>query len=156
MPKIKIIVVGNTKSSFIKEGEQIYLERLRRYTGTEWVEVKPQKVRKGRSGAEILAAEGQSIEKKFLSGDHIIALDIKGKEYDSEGLAGWVERLSLNRKRPCFVIGGPLGLSNKILHSADEILSLSQLTLTHEMSRLLLLEQLYRAYTIMRGEKYHK
>ncbi|MBL6978580.1 MAG: 23S rRNA (pseudouridine(1915)-N(3))-methyltransferase RlmH, partial [Desulfobacteraceae bacterium] len=69
MPKIKIIVVGNTKSSFIKEGEQIYLERLRRYTDTQWVEVKPQKVRKGRSGVEILAAEGQSIDKKFLSGD---------------------------------------------------------------------------------------
>ncbi len=156
MPKIKIIVVGNTKSSFIKEGEQIYLERLRRYTDTQWVEVKPQKVRKGRSGVEILAAEGQSIDKKFLSGDHIIALDISGKEYDSEGLAKWIERFSLSGKSLCFVIGGPLGLSEKILHSADEILSLSKLTLTHEMSRLLLLEQLYRAYTIIRGEKYHK
>ncbi len=156
MPKIKIIVVGNTKSSFLKEGEQFYLERLRRYTDTEWVEVKPQKVRKGRSSKEILTIEGQSIEKKFLSRDHITALDIRGKEYDSEGLAEWVERLSLSQKSLCFVIGGPLGLSKKILHSADEILSLSKLTLTHEMSRLLLLEQLYRAYTIIRGEKYHK
>jgi len=156
MPKIKIIVVGNTKSSFIREGEQVYLERLRRYTGTEWVEVKPQKVRKGRTEAEILAVEGQSIEKKFLSGDHIIALDLEGKEYDSEGLARRIERLSLSGKTLCFVTGGPLGLSKKILHSADEILSLSKLTLTHEMSRLLLLEQLYRAYTIIRGEKYHK
>ena len=156
MPKIKIIVVGNTKSYFIKEGEQIYLERLQRYTGIKWVEVKPHKIRKGRSGAEILAAEGKSIDKKFLSGDHIIALDIKGKEYDSEGLAKWIERLSLSGKNICFVMGGPLGLSKKILHSADEILSLSKLTLTHEMSRLLLLEQLYRAYTIIRGEKYHK
>ncbi len=156
MPKIKIIVVGNTKSSFIKEGEQFYLERLRRYTDTEWVEVKPQKVRKGRSSEEILAVEGQSIEKKFLSRDHIIALEIRGKEYDSEGLAKWIERLSLSGKSLCFVMGGPLGLSEKILHSADEILSLSKLTLTHEMSRLLLLEQIYRAYTIIRGEKYHK
>jgi len=113
-------------------------------------------VQKGRSNEEILAVEGQSIEKKFLSRDHIIALGIRGKEYDSEGLAGWIERLSLSRKSLCFVIGGPLGLSKKILHSADEILSLSKLTLTHEMSRLLLLEQLYRAYTIIRGEKYHK
>jgi len=156
MPKIKIIVVGNTKSSFIKDGEQFYLERLRRYTDTEWIEVKPQKVRKGRSSAEILTIEGQSIEKKFLSRDHIIALGIRGKEYDSEGLAKWIERLSLSRKSLCFVIGGPLGLSKKILNSADEILSLSKLTLTHEMSRLLLVEQLYRAYTIIRGEKYHK
>ena len=156
MPKIKIIVVGNTKSSFIKEGEQFYLERLRRYTDTEWVAVKPQKVWKGRSSEEILAVESQSIEKKFFSRDYIIALGIRGKEYDSEGLAGWIERLSLNQKSLCFVIGGPLGLSKKILHSADEILSLSKLTLTHEMSRLLLLEQLYRAYTIIMGEKYHK
>jgi 23S rRNA (pseudouridine1915-N3)-methyltransferase len=156
MPKIKIIVVGNTKSSFIKEGEQVYLERLRHYAGTEWVEVKPQKVRKGRSGAEILAAEGQSIDKKLISGDHIIALDIRGKEYDSEGLAKWIERLSLSGKNLCFITGGPLGLSKKILHAADEILSLSKLTLTHEMSRLLLLEQLYRAHSIIRGEKYHK
>ena len=105
---------------------------------------------------EILTVEGQSIEKKFLPRDHIIALDIRGKEYDSEGLAEWIERLSLSRKSLCFAIGGPLGLSKKILHSADEILSLSKLTLTHEMSRILLLEQIYRAYTIIRGEKYHK
>ena len=132
------------------------MERLYRYADTEWIEVKPQKVRKGRSSEEILAVEGQSIEKKFLSRDHVIALEIRGKEYDSEGLAEWIERLSLSRKRPCFVIGGPLGLSRKILQKADEIISLSKLTLTHEMSRLLLLEQIYRAYTIIRGEKYHK
>ena len=154
--KFYTTVVGNTKASFIKEGERIYLERLKRYTGIKWMEAKPQKVRKGRSVAEILAVEGQSIDKKLLSGDHIIALDIRGKEYDSEGLAKWIERLSLSGKNLCFVTGGPLGLSKKILHAADEILSLSKLTLTHEMSRLLLLEQLYRAYTIIRGEKYHK
>ena len=68
MPKIKIIVVGNTKASFIKEGERIYLERLKRYTGIKWIEVKPQKIRKGRSDEEILAAEGHAINKNFSRG----------------------------------------------------------------------------------------
>ena len=156
MPRIKLIVVGNTKSSFLKQGEKFYLERLQRYSPTEWIEVKPQKVRKGRPKKEILAVEGQSIEKTFLLKDHIIALDIQGKEYSSEGLADRIKELSLTTKRVCFVIGGPLGLSKHILRRADETLSLSRLTLTHEMSRLVLLEQLYRAYTIIKGEKYHK
>ncbi|MBW1735857.1 MAG: 23S rRNA (pseudouridine(1915)-N(3))-methyltransferase RlmH [Deltaproteobacteria bacterium] len=156
MPRIRIMVVGNTRSPFIKEGEEFYLERLRRYSDTEWVEVRPQKIGKGRSTAEVLAVEGQSLARKFRPGDHIIALDLRGKRFDSEGLARWLEQIWLRRRSLCFVIGGPLGLSDKVIDLADEILSLSSLTLTHEMSRLLLLEQLYRAHTIIRGEKYHK
>ena len=93
MPRIKIIVVGNTKSSFLKQGEAFYLERLQRYAPTEWVEVAPQKVKKGRSREEILRLEGRSIEKKCLQEEHVIALDLQGKAYDSEGLAGLIERL---------------------------------------------------------------
>ena len=153
MLKIRFIIVGNTKSPFLKQGESFYLERLQRYTATEWIEVKPQKVKKGRSRKEILTVEGRSIEKKYLPKDHVIALDPRGKEYNSEGLADRIEKISLIGKRLCFVIGGPLGLSEHILRRADETLSLSKLTLTHEMSRLVLLEQLYRAYTIIKGEK---
>ena len=156
MSRIKFIVVGNTKSPFLKQGESFYIEKLQHYTATEWIEVRSQKVRKGRSSQEILRVEGRFIEKKILSKDHVIALDPKGKEYDSEGLSGWIDKLSLTGKKLCFVIGGPLGLSEGILCRADETLSLSKLTLTHEMSRLVLLEQLYRAYTIIKGEKYHK
>jgi len=156
LPKIKLIVVGSTRSSFLKEGELFYLKRLNRYTPTEWIEVKPQKVTKGRSKEEILRVEGRSIEKKYQAEDHVIALDVRGKEYDSEGLARLVEHLSETRRQLCFVIGGPLGLSEAILNTATHIISLSKLTLTHEMSRLVLLEQLYRAHTIIKGEKYHK
>lgn len=156
MSKIKFIVVGNTRSSFLKQGEAFYLERLRRYASTEWIEVKPQKVSKGWSREEILRVEGLSIEKKYLPDDHIIALDLKGKEYDSEGLAGLVQNLLQTPKRLCFVVGGPLGLSKKALDTAFDIISLSRMTLTHEMSRLILLEQIYRAHTIIKGEKYHK
>jgi len=156
LSKIKFIVVGNTRSSFLKQGEVFYLERLRRYAPTEWIEVKPQKVSKGRSREEILKAECLSIEKKYLPDDHIIALDLKGKEYDSKGLAALVEQLLQTSKRLCFVVGGPLGLSKKVLDTASDIVSLSKMTLTHEMSRLVLLEQVYRAHTIINGEKYHK
>ena len=156
MPKIRIIVVGNTKSSFLKEGETLYLKRLRRYTPIEWVEVKPEKITKGTLKERLLALEGLSIEKKFHARDHIIALDVSGREYSSEALSNRIERLSWKGNPLCFVIGGPLGISKEILGRAHETLSLSKLTLTHEMSRILLLEQLYRAFTIMKGEKYHK
>ncbi|MDQ1333499.1 MAG: rRNA (pseudouridine1915-N3)-methyltransferase [Thermodesulfobacteriota bacterium] len=156
MSKIKFIVVGGTRSSFLKQGELYYLERLRRYATAEWTEATPQKVTKGRSREEILRVEARSITKKCLPNDHIIALDPKGKEYDSEGLAALIEQLSQTPKRICFVIGGPLGLSKEVLDTAAHRLSLSRLTLTHEMSRLVLLEQLYRAHTIIKGEKYHK
>ncbi len=156
MPKIKIIVVGNTKASFLKEGERLYLKRLSRYTPVDWIEVKPEKVTKGTVKEDLLASEGRSIERRFHTGDHIIVLDPRGKAYSSEALSSRIERLSWQGNALCFVIGGPLGISKEILAKAHEALSLSKLTLTHEMSRLLLLEQLYRAFTIMKGEKYHK
>ncbi|EFK09057.1 putative rRNA large subunit m3Psi methyltransferase RlmH [delta proteobacterium NaphS2] len=156
MPKIKIIVVGNTKSSFLKTGESLYLKRLKHYTSVEWIEVKPEKATKGTLIERVLTVEGRSIEKRFHSRDHIVVLDVSGKEYSSEALSKRIERLSLRGHALCFVIGGPLGISKELLDRAHETLSLSKLTLTHEMSRVLLLEQLYRSFTIIRGEKYHK
>lgn len=156
MPKIKIIVVGNTKASFLKEGESLYLKRLRRYTTIDWIEVKPARITKGTPREKLLASEGLSMEKRFHSRDHIIVLDVSGRGYSSEALSSRIERLSWRGDPLCFVIGGPLGISKEILRKANETLSLSKLTLTHEMSRVLLLEQLYRAFTIQKGEKYHK
>ena len=156
MLKIKIIVVDRTRSAFLKQGETFYLKRLERYAKTEWVEVKPAGIKKGRPTFGILDAEGVSIAKNLVSRDYIIALDRSGKAYDSEELALHIEKLSLTHDRLTFVVGGPLGLSKTILDRSHEIFSLSRLTLTHEMSRLLLLEQLYRAFTIIKGEKYHK
>jgi len=89
--------------------------------------------------------------------DYVIALDRSGKTYTSKGLAGWLDKLSIHVGGwVSFVIGGPLGLSSSVLERSQGIFSLSRLTLTHEMSRLILLEQLYRALTILRGENYHK
>lgn len=157
MLKLKIIVVDRTKSPFLREGEIFYLERLRRYARVKWVEVRPAKIKKGRREEEILNKEGQAIARKLAPKDYLVPLDRSGRQFHSEGLAAWLDKRSLATGGSLtFIIGGPLGLSKELLDRGHKILSLSKLTLTHEMSRLLLLEQLYRAFTILRGEKYHK
>lgn len=157
MLRLRIIVVDRTRSPFLKEGESFYLKRLSKYSQVAWEEVKPVKIRKGRTTEDVLNAEGAVIARRVAPVDYLVSLDRSGRQYDSEGLAQWLQDLSIEAKGwVCFAIGGPLGLSKPLLERADTILSLSRLTLTHEMSRLILLEQLYRAFTIMQGEKYHK
>ncbi len=155
--KIRIIVVDRTRAVFLREGEAFYLARLRNYGQVEWVETKPARITKGRPEADILEEEARGIEKRLIPEDHVVALDRSGRQCGSERFAAWLDGLAGRGVRVVsFVIGGPLGLSSRILGQAKELVSLSKFTLTHEMSRLILLEQLYRAYTILRGEKYHK
>ncbi len=156
MLKIKLIVVDRTRSPFLAQGEAFYLDRLKRYAKTEWIETKPVKIRKNTPPIKIINEEGSFIAKKLIARDYTIALDRTGKTYNSEGLAKRIKQLSISYSCLAFVIGGPLGLSKNILDKSNEAVSLSRLTLTHEMSRLLLLEQIYRAFTIINNEKYHK
>jgi 23S rRNA (pseudouridine1915-N3)-methyltransferase len=157
MIKIRIIVADRTRSPFLAEGEAFYLKRLQNYAQVEWVEVKPVKMTKGRPEEEILHLEGQALIHKRGPKDYLVALDRSGRQYGSEEFAGRLEKVAMNSSGGItFMIGGPLGLSGDALAEADEILSLSKFTLTHEMSRVLLLEQIYRAFTILKGEKYHK
>jgi 23S rRNA (pseudouridine1915-N3)-methyltransferase len=123
----------------------------------EWIEVKPTKIKKGRPSEEILFTEGRSIGLKLTPRDYLVALHSAGHPFKSEELAVWLDELSTQTGGwVTFIIGGPLGLSQDLLDQSHKILSLSRLTLTHEMARLVLLEQLYRAFTILRGEKYNK
>ncbi|MBW1803896.1 MAG: 23S rRNA (pseudouridine(1915)-N(3))-methyltransferase RlmH [Deltaproteobacteria bacterium] len=157
MLKIRIMVLDKTRSPFLKEGESFYLSRIKKYIQVNWTEIKPVPIKKGRSAAQILSLEGQAILRKLASNDYAVALDRSGKQYQSEKLARWLDHLSGQAVGwICFIIGGPLGLSTDIIDRADHVLSLSRMTLTHEMSRLILLEQIYRSMTILRGEKYHK
>ena len=149
-------MVDRTRSTFLAEGQAFYLDRLKRYAQIEWIETKPSSLTKGKSARKVLAEEAEGVIKKIPAKDYVIALDRRGRTYESEKLALRIDRLCLSHSDIVFVIGGPLGLDQKILDRADETLSLSKLTLTHEMSRLILLEQLYRAFTIMKGEQYHK
>lgn len=155
MLKIRIIVADRTRSSFLKDGESVYLKRLQKYVPVDWEEVRTAK--KGKRDEEILKEEGEALGRKISAKDYLVALDPAGDLFSSEELARWMEQLSRRAPgRVSFLIGGPLGLSKTLLERAQRVLSLSRLTFTHEMSRLLLLEQLYRAMTILKGEKYHK
>lgn len=157
MLKIKFIVVDKTRASFLKKGEGYYLDRLKRYVRTEWIEVKPVRITKGIREEDVKRKEGLALLQKTVPGDHVVALDRSGRQHSSEGLADLLKKLSVNvRGSVCFIIGGPLGLSGEVIEKADSVISLSKMTLTHEMSRSILLEQIYRAFTIIHGEKYHK
>lgn len=157
MLKLNFIVVDRTRSSFIKEGEQEYLKRLKRFVSFKWTEVKPVKMTKSTSDEEVIRKEGNNILAKTGPGDYLIALDPKGKQYTSNKFATWLKKLATeSRGQVCFIIGGPLGLSGDVIKRADHIMSLSEMTLTHEMARLILTEQIYRAFTIIEGHKYHK
>lgn len=157
MLKLNFIVVDRTRSSFIREGEKEYLKRLKRFVNYKWTEVRPVKIIKNTSDEEVITKEGENILAKIEPGDYMIALDRAGKQYSSEGFASLLKKLSVEiNSRVCPVIGGPLGLSREVLERADLVVSISKMTLTHEMVRLILTEQIYRAFTIIEGHKYHK
>jgi 23S rRNA (pseudouridine1915-N3)-methyltransferase len=154
--RFDIYVVGRTRAPFLLEGEKLYLGRLKQYARVEWVEVKPALATKGLTNSQILTAEGESLLVRLPDKGCVLALDRQGKMYDSEGLADRIQALASHHGRITFVIGGHTGLSDDVFSRASERISLSLLTFTHEMSRLVLLEQLYRSMTILRGQKYHK
>jgi 23S rRNA (pseudouridine1915-N3)-methyltransferase len=157
MLKLNFIVVDRTKDPHLRKGEEEFLKRLKRFVRYRYIEVKPEKIVKGKSDLEIANKEGQRILSKLEKGDFLIALDKSGKQYSSKNFSSWLKKLSLDiQGSVCFVIGGPVGLSEHVLKNADSILSLSKMTMPHEISRLLLLEQIYRAFTIIEGHKYHK
>jgi 23S rRNA (pseudouridine1915-N3)-methyltransferase len=154
--RFELLFLGKTKETYLAAGISDYLKRLNRYTATEIRILKEGRVKKNEP--ENLQIERESdILLQNVQGSYLVCLDRTGKQLDSLELADQVEKWEMQgQKKVTFIIGGPLGLSQAILARADLILSLSRLTLTHEMSRLFLLEQLYRAGTIRAGEKYHK
>jgi 23S rRNA (pseudouridine1915-N3)-methyltransferase len=148
--------LGKTKDAYIAEGIEEYSQRLRHYTTLSVIQLKDKGKKKGRP-ADPAEQEGELLLQTVPVGALIVALDAGGRQYSSEGLAdllsGWEQR---GVKQVSYLIGGPTGLCRAVLDKADVLLSLSKMTFTHDMVRLLLLEQLYRAYTIKAGEKYHK
>lgn len=153
--RLKIIVIDRTKMPFLRDAQDLYLNRLSRYTTLKWIEVKPVQYA-SLSAGEALAREAGLIKKRIAPGDHVIALDKDGRMYSSQGFASHLLQLLQDAKTVVFVVGGALGIGRGILDRANERLSLSTMTLTHEWSRVVLLEQIYRAFTIIRGENYHK
>jgi 23S rRNA (pseudouridine1915-N3)-methyltransferase len=154
--KISVIVVGRA-GVLVADGIAEYERRAGRYWNLEVIEVKEERARKGLSEEQVRGSESARLLDKVQTGVEIIALTPDGKAWSSEQLARYLEQLGVHgRAGAAFIIGGALGLSAELLQRADRTLSLSAMTLTHEMARLVLTEQLYRAGTIMRGEPYHK
>lgn len=154
--KIKLLFLGKTKEDYLAQGIDDFSKRLSHYTRLEISYIKV-KNRKGKSAPEIRAYENLLLNNHIEPSAYRVALDSTGTQLSSEKLSEMIDTLEKRGiKELCFVIGGPLGLDNEQKQCADIILSLSPMTFTHDMCRLLLLEQIYRAYTIKAGEKYHK
>lgn len=157
MIKIKIICVGKIKENYLNLGIEEYLKRLSNYARVEIIEVKDEKIISNDSDEHIKEIEGKRIIEKLDKNYFNIFLDVKGKEINSESLASYVQNLiDIGKGNLCFVIAGSLGFSNEALNCADFRLSFSKLTFTHQMIRLLLLEQIYRVFKINNNEVYHK
>ena len=157
---LRIIAVGRLKEKGFRMLADEYLKRLQRYDKTEETELNDLPEPPGGSAAaerQVRHSEGQAILSRIRPGDHVIALTIEGPMLDSPGLAEKLERLQTAGKSSLvFVIGGSLGLSEAVLSRADEQLSMSRMTFPHQLARVMLLEQLYRAMKIRAGERYHK
>lgn len=157
---ISIISIGKLKEKYLKQGIDEYLKRLSSYAKVEVMELPDEKAPENLSDAEMLMVkekEGIRILEKISEDTHVIALAIEGKMKSSEELAKDLDRLATyGKSKIAFIIGGSLGLSKDVMNRANDTLSFSKMTFPHQLMRLILLEQVYRAFRINRNEPYHK
>ena len=158
--RINIVCVGKIKEKYLKLGIDEFKKRLSKYCKLEIIELEDEKAPENLSDKEILMIkekEGKKILSKIKDNSYLIALAIDGKNLSSEELAETINKLGVRGvSNITFVIGGSLGLSDEVLSRADYKLSFSKMTFPHQLMRLILLEQVYRAYRINNGEPYHK
>ncbi len=154
--KIKLIVVGKTNAKYLFEGEKEYGNRLKHYTKFEEIIIPDVKHSGKLNENELKKKEGQLILDKLENIDHLILLDDKGKTYSSIEFANFLQKkMNSGLKSLVFVVGGAFGFSDEVYLRANSKLSLSKMTFSHQMVRLIFKEQLYRGFSILRGEKYH-
>lgn len=157
---ISIVTVGKLKEKYLKMGIDEYLKRLSAYAKVEVIEVADEKAPEVLSELEMVQVkqkEGERILAKISQDTYVIALAINGKMQSSEELADTLDKLATyGKSKIAFIIGGSLGLSEEVLKRANELLSFSKMTFPHQLMKLILVEQIYRAYRINRGEPYHK
>jgi len=152
--KHELLFLGKTKDSFIADGIKEYASRLKHYTSLSIKTIKEKGRTKGRNSIE---SQSDLLLQAVPTGALLVVLDSKGKQYSSEAFARKIDDWEMRGiKQACYLIGGPEGHSSKVTQASDFLLSLSKMTFTHDMVRMLLIEQLYRAYTIKAGEQYHK
>ena len=157
--KITILAVGRLKEKYLRDAVAEYEKRLTPFAKLSFIEIAEEKMPENFSAAEkekTLVREGERLLARVPEGSELIVLDVAGKELSSEDLSAALgEWMLAGASHITFLIGGAFGLSKEVRAAADEKLSFSQLTFTHQMVRLLLVEQIYRCFKINRGEKYH-
>lgn len=158
--KIKIVTVGKLKEKYLKDGIAEYSKRISRFAVVEMIELADEKTPDRASDSEnekILDLEGNRILSKIGDREFVVVLAIEGKTLSSEEFSKQLEQASINGYSTLtFVIGGSLGLSPQVKNRANLSLSFGRLTLPHQLMRLVLVEQIYRAFTIQQGSPYHK
>ncbi len=154
--KIELLTVGKTTDAYLLSGIEVYVNRLKHYVPFQLTELKDLKNTRTLTEEQVKEKEGALIMKHVANGDWVILLDEKGKQPTSvrfsEQLSGYMLR---GLKKVIFVIGGPYGFSQEVYERANEKISLSKMTFSHQMVRLFFVEQVYRAMTIRKGEPYH-
>ena len=154
--KINLIVISKTDQKYMQEGVQEYVKRLSRYIQFEMTEIPDLKNAKNLSTDEQKKKEGELILSKIEKGSEIILLDDKGKDYTSMQFSKLLQdKMNSGIKTLTFVVGGPYGFSDDVYAVAQSKFSLSKMTFSHQMVRLIFLEQLYRGFTILKNEPYH-
>lgn len=154
--KLTLLCIGKTREQFIKTGIDKYVRYLRNYADIEVRELKEEKILDLKDATGIRGRESETILKILPAGSYTISLDERGEEFTSHQFADFLNKtIESGTREIVFIIGGALGLDERVTRSSRKKIALSKWTLTHEMARLVLLEQLYRAYTIITGKTYH-
>ena len=159
MANITIISVGTLKEDYLKEAVDEYKKRLSQYARVDEVNIKEEKIPNEDDPSQIkraLSAEGEKILAAIPSGASKIALCVEGKQYDSPALAGLIGKMADKSGKIALIIGSSHGLDDSVKRACDVRLSVSSLTFPHQLMRVVLLEALYRSFTILAGKKYHK
>jgi 23S rRNA (pseudouridine1915-N3)-methyltransferase len=154
--KITFLTVGKTEEAYLKEGIEKYIKRLKHYTKLTIIEIDELKNTKALTQEQQKTKEAELILKKITPLDHVVLLDERGMEFTSVEFAGYIDKRAVTSvSNLIFVVGGPYGFDRSVYERANDKLSLSGMTFSHQMVRLFFVEQLYRAFTIIKGEPYH-
>ena len=153
--RITLIESGKTRDSFIREGVELFRKRVAHYVPFNIETLPDLKNTRSMTMKEVQEKEGEMLLKRLKPGDFMILLDERGMEHNSISFAEYLNGLEGRVNQLLFVIGGPYGFCNEVYERADARISLSKLTFSHQLVRVIFMEQLYRAYTILKGEPYH-
>lgn len=154
--KIKLLLIGKTDESYLKQGIEKYSKRIKHYLSFDFITIPDLKNTRNLSEEQQKQKEGELILNQLNPADFVVLLDEKGKEYSSVDFSKFIEKQMISGlKNLVFIVGGPYGFSKQLYEKSNIKISLSQMTFSHQMVRLIFVEQLYRALSIIKGEPYH-